>query len=408
MSAISSPSDGRLRVLHLVPSIGRRSGGGGIVAINLVREQNRLAATAVAWTLDQAAEAAEIGRAYELGNCIKTFPTLGPATVGLSPAMEREVVSALGESQQVIHQHSIWMANSRVTNLWRRRFQRPTIVAPQGTLEEYALKRSPLKKKLAQLAYETENLQSASCLHATCADEAVSFRRFGLSNPIALIPNGVPEDWVLSHGDSVRFRTQFAIPLDRRVLLFLSRIHPKKGLPMFFQAMSTLRQQQQFNNWLFVIAGPDEVGHRRELEVLSLNLGIENLIRFVGPLFGKEKRDAFAAADVFVLPTFSENFGIVVTEALGAGVPVITTRGAPWLELETNRCGWWVDTNPTAMQDAVLDAMARSKDELKAMGLRGQQLVSEKYTWPQIARRCLELYSWLLGQASRPDFVIFD
>ena len=156
-----------------------------------------------------------------------------------------------------------------------------------------------------------------------------------------------------------------------------------------------------------VIAGfEDPPGYQLELEQMAVKLGITDKIVFSGGLFGQEKRDAFAAADLFVLPTHSDNFAIVIAEALAAGVPVVTTYGAPWEELQTHRCGWWVDVNVDAIREAIQDAIHRPQQELKEMGQRGRVLVEQQYTWKSVAEQTVQLYDWLLGQGQQPSFVI--
>jgi glycosyltransferase involved in cell wall biosynthesis len=337
---------------------------------------------------------------------VNVFETLGPKGLGFSPMMEKSAVNAAASNYDLIHQHSIWLAVSRITNRWRSKYDRPTVISPHGTLEDFCLKRSNWKKQLALIAYEMKNLKSATCLQATAVQEAASFRRFGLTNPIAIIPNGISADWLQCDGDMQKFRDRFSISSERRLILFLSRIHPVKGLPMLFEALAQL--SNRLSDWLLVIAGPDESGHQHALEQQIEKLGLSSRVVFVGPLRGAEKRDAFAAADIFVLPTHSENFGIVIAEALGAGVPVITTRGAPWADLQTYKCGWWVDVTIDAIREALLEATQSPKSELVVMGHRGRMLVSEKYTWPKVAEQSLQLYKWLLGQESRPGFVITD
>lgn len=320
--------------------------------------------------------------------------------------MERAAIFDQGNAYNVLHQHGIWLAISRVTNRWRATFGRPTVIAPHGSLEAPALRRSAWKKRLATLAYEGKNLTAASCLHATSTAEAAGFRRYGLTNPIAIIPNGISESWIRSEGDPDRFLSRFAIPPGFRLLLFLSRLHPIKGLPLLLEAIAQLKRYH--GDWLLVVAGPDERGHLLELQALVRKLNIGHLVRFVGPLLGQDRRDAYSAADLLVLPTFSENFGIVVAEALGVGVPVLTTRGAPWEELETFGCGWWVDVNVGAIRDALLKAVQMPKDELRSMGQRGQILVSEKYSLSRMGRQSIMLYDWLLGHGKQPDFVMKD
>jgi glycosyltransferase involved in cell wall biosynthesis len=256
------------------------------------------------------------------------------------------------------------------------------------------------------LAYEAQNLRRATCLHAASASEARSFRRYGLLQPIAVIANGIPDSWLLSTGDAMRFRREFGIAGERRILLFLSRIHPIKGLPLLFEALAQI--SSELGNWLLVIAGTDEVGHRLELEQLARQLGIKQWVQFVGPLFGERKRDAFGSAEVFVLPTQSENFGIVVAEALGVGLPVVTTRGAPWEEINSYRCGWWTDIHSDALRDALTQVIRLPVAELAAMGARGRELVSTHYTWRNAAEKTILLYHWLLSQGPQPDFVVSD
>jgi len=370
-----------MRILHIVASIRPESGGLRTVSLGLAQGQCTLGHEATIWCLDSPAEAAESASAWGFEGQLVSSAVLGPSMVGYSPVAERRAGSEAG-------------------------FGRPTVIAPHGTLEAYGLKRSAWKKRLARLWYERKNLRLASCLHASSKAEAISFRNFGLRNPIAIIPNGITDAQLHAAGEGARFRARYSIPPDKRLLLFISRLHPKKGLSLLFEAMALIREQ--LTNWHLVVAGSDEMGHRRELELLSERIGIRDLIQFTGPLFGSEKQDAFAATDVFVLPTHSEGFAIIVAEALGAGVPVLTTRGAPWEELRNHRCGWWVDVSTSAIQDALLDAIQRPRSELVQMGQRGKTLVAQKYTWSQVAGKSLMLYEWLLGLGERPDFVVTD
>ncbi len=169
-----------LNVLHLVQSIGRRSAGMGSAAVGLVREQLSLGCHATIWTLDRE-PATELAQENDLPpQAIRCFPSVGPKAVGYSPTMELASKKSTGQSFSLMHQHGIWMANSRVANEWRKASARPTVLSPHGSLEEYALRIARFKKNLATLAYEAKNLREATCLMASSANEARSFRRYGL------------------------------------------------------------------------------------------------------------------------------------------------------------------------------------------------------------------------------------
>jgi glycosyltransferase involved in cell wall biosynthesis len=275
-------------------------------------------------------------------------------------------------------------------------------------LEPWAINNSKWKKKLAWALYQKRDLQRATAFHATALSEAESIRRLGFKQPIAVIPNGIVlpkanESSLLDASRSLlgdeKDRTQNR---KLRTALFLSRIDPKKGLPMLLDAWEQLAPE----GWRLVIAGNDDSNHLPVLERQIAELGISEQVEIVGPLFGEEKRQAYLNADLFVLPSYSENFGIVVTEALGYKVPVLTTTGCPWQELQAERCGWWVDPTPTGVAQGLKVALETSDAERQEMGERGRKLVEQRYLWPTIAQNMDEFYQWLLGQADKPDFVI--
>jgi glycosyltransferase involved in cell wall biosynthesis len=395
-----------LHVLHIVNDSSLFAGGAGTAAFEMVKGQRKLGHHVAIWSIDSKnrRRQATSEKILEAPHDSTVFRTVGPGLLGFSLEMEKCAVSGSASNFQLVHQHGVWLALSRVTNRWRSKFDRPTVVTPHGMLEEFVLKQSKWKKRMALLAYGMNNLRNAACLQATAEPEAISLRRFGLRNPIAVMPNGISEEWLESRGERQRFRKRFSIPQERRLLLFLSRVHPIKGLPMLIEALAKLNHK--LDDWLLVIAGPDTVGHRQALEQQIEKSALSGRIIFVGSLHGSDKRDAFAAADVFVLPTHSENFGIVVAEALGAGVPVITTKGAPWEDLRIYNCGWWVHASVDAIRDALQEATRCPKEELTAMGQRGRTLVSEKYTRHKVAEQSLQLYRWLLGREALPGFVV--
>lgn len=393
-----------MNILHLTNFVGKRSFGIGPIVLGLASSQQVLGHHVSIYSVDAESEARELETAYHLrAGTIQTFPILGPSRLACSPQMEQHVLAHAAE-YDVVHTHGIWTYTSRVVNRWRAHKGGPTVVTPHGSLDAWALKRSRWKKRLALWLYERENLHRASCLHALSQREVEGFRAYGLANPIAIIPNGISEDWLASTGDASRFRDKFDLTTEMRVMLFLSRITPKKGLPMLLQAMASL--QQQLGDWKLVIAGVDEFGHQPEVEALVRQLGLQPYVQFVGPLYGQDKRDAFAAAELFVLPSHSEGAPVVILEALGAGVPVLTTQASPWQELVTHQCGWWTEISQDAIADALHDAFQQSPATLRAMGARGKQLIRARYTWTFIAQMTIELYIWLLGLASRPSFVI--
>jgi glycosyltransferase involved in cell wall biosynthesis len=297
----------------------------------------------------------------------------------------------------VIHNHGLWlMPNVRAAEA-AASGPTPLVVSPRGMLAPAALAFSRLKKRAFWALWQGRAIRRAACLHATSEQEYEEIRAFGLTHPIAIIPNGIdlPE---------LSARPKAGPPAER-IVLSLGRIHPKKGLGSLVRAWSKLEASHP--GWRLKIVGPPEVGHDDELRALARALGVTR-VSIEGPIYGDAKTAAYRESDVFVLPTLNENFGLTVPEALAAGTPAISTKGAPWRGLEQEACGWWIDHGVEPLTVALAQAMALPRDALKAMGDKGRAWVARKFSWDPIARDMLDVYRWLARGAKPPSLVRLD
>jgi glycosyltransferase involved in cell wall biosynthesis len=253
---------------------------------------------------------------------------------------------------------------------------------------------SKWKKRIAWNLYQRRDLRSARVLHATSEKEAEEFRALKLPQPIAIVPNGVEIPIVIQRSDNTNHKS--------RTVLFLSRLHPMKGLKDLIIAWARVRPK----GWRAVIAGPNENNHQQEIESLAESLGVAPDFEFVGSVDDRQKWNLLSDAELFVLPSYSESFGMAIAEALIAGVPVITTRATPWRDIETHGCGWWVDTGADSIASALSAATACTPEELGAMGARGCGMVSKSYSWESAAKNLLSVFEWVLGRAEKPSCVV--
>ena len=300
------------------------------------------------------------------------------------------------QTPAIIHSHGLWAPVSHWAAAEARRHRIPLIVQPRGMLETWSLAHKSLKKRVAMAIYQRRDLETAKLFCATAESEYESIRALGFRQSVAVIPNGVQLAGVRPPRAAVRISSA---KTDRTVL-FLSRVHPKKGILNLLQAWAAVVPI----GWHLEIAGPNESGHLSEVMAMAQRLAISSSVNYLGEIEGEVKSRAYERADLFVLPTFSENFGVVVAEALAHGVPVITTRGAPWADLETFGCGWWVDIGVEPLVHALRGAMALGDEERFAMGVLGREYV-QRYDWDSIAQRTIHVYRWLLGHGPRPECV---
>jgi glycosyltransferase involved in cell wall biosynthesis len=295
----------------------------------------------------------------------------------------------------VLHDHGVWLPSNLASARAARKQKTPFVLTPRGMLEPWALGFNQWKKTAAWYAYQRWVLAQADLLHATAPAEAANLRNLGIETPIVVAPNGVPIPDV--------YKTEPS-PGAKRTALFLSRVHPKKGLLHLVDAWAKVQPE----GWRLVIAGPDELGHTDEVRARTREHGLLDVVSFPGTIPNDEKWAHYRKADLFVLPTFSENFGVVIAEALASGIPAITTTGAPWEDLTTHECGWWIETGTAPLVTALESAVSLSDAERLRMGQRGRQLVMEKYTWDAVAQTLHDAYRWLVSPTSETASVLWN
>lgn len=311
------------------------------------------------------------------------------------PIVMRQALSGRGAGS-IVHDHGTWLLSNQIAFFSAKALRVPFVVSPRGMLEPWALAYRSTKKRLALRTYEGLRLQHATAFHATSEAEATNLRRLNLRQPIAVIPNGVDAPPVTVS------RTRLPI----RTALFMSRLSVKKGIFTLLDAWARLQPP----GWRLRIVGPADDISAADLRARICALGVDNVA--VDPeVDDVEKWKVFEEADLFVFPSFSENFGLVIAEALACGVPVITTTGTPWAGVVRERCGWMIEPDVSALETVLGEALNCPTEQLQDMGSRGRSWVSREYTWEAAGLGMAEFYRWIhsgMHANERPRFVMQD
>lgn len=361
-------------------------------------------------------------------------------------------LDVLARGADVVHVHGAWTFPVWWACHCARKEGKPLVLSPHGSFEPARLRYSRWKKCGAGLL-DRYYLRRAAVLHATCpaeAEDVVAYVGEACRTRIATVVNGVDLAKL-----GVVSEALGAIELHARTVLYLGRLHPLKGVDLLISAWADVMRARSAMSravaagaggppppWKLLIVGPDEQGTLAGLREQVKGLMLDDSVIFLEAIYGEEKAKVIASANLFVLPTRSENFGIVVAEALAFGVPVITTKGAPWPELlgtlatvtsessrrsalgvavrevtsatERNvpnvldpqppavgRCGWWTDIGVEPLAVALKEAMSLTDEQRRLMGANGRKLVEKKYTWPKVAKEMSKVYETCVKETGR-------
>ena len=422
-----------MKVLHIIPGLDPVSGGPRRSIIGICRAL------------------AQAGVEITLFTHSPRYPMPNPSGVTYLAGqgvrlrlLHPDLVRVLDRVQpDILHLHGLWMPSSHVAFRLARARGLPVMLSVRGGLTPWALRQKRLKKWLAMRLYQRRDLATAAAFHATADSEAETIRARRLTQPVWVIPNGVDLPAALPERAPGR--------REGRTALFLSRLHPGKGLLDLVQAWDRVRPR----GWRMRIVGPDVCGHKAAVQAEIARLGLDGDFEFVGEVDDQRKWQEYVNADLFVHPSHSENFGISIAEALAAGLPVITTKGAPWSELQgtstssevlkcgsskvedesltesvglctpscescelcahavgnpvkrtpeltnsrTSRCGWWIDIGPDALAETLREATSLSDAERRELGANGRQLIAAKYTWHAIGAEMKAAYTSILERS---------
>ena len=280
------------------------------------------------------------------------------------------------EKPDIVHINGIWSPQNWGFQKVAQELNIKVVMSPHGMLEPWIVQHNPLKKKVALFLFQNKAIKKANHIHATAQMEKDSIRKLGFLNKITIIPNGIDLSEIKSTKEHY----------GTHKMVFLSRIHPKKGIEILLEAWRNCDTK----GWTLEIAGNGDATYIANLSQSAQDL---NNVHFVGAVYQEAKWNFLRSADVMVLPTYSENFGIVVAEALAVGVPVITTTGTPWQDLENYNCGWWIDLSVMNLKSTLIKVFNTPIYSLEKMGINGQKLVKDKYDIKAIGKNMVELYN---------------
>lgn len=302
----------------------------------------------------------------------------------------------------ILHLHGIWMYPALVSFIWKKITKKVLVVSPRGMLDPWAVKNSRFKKIIAELLYAKNNLKNADCIHALNFDEYKSIRYYGLNNPVAIIPNAI------NFPKSSKSYPKNKEDKKKKILLFIGRIHPKKGLKNLIKAWKILDDKNQLQDWTLVIGGWSQLNHEDYLKKESSKLNLNKSVKFVGPLFGAAKEKQLLNASAFILPSYSEGMPMAILEAWAYKIPVIMTKACNLSEAFELQAAIEIDTNPDSIAIGIQKIINANNTEINLIKKAAFKILKEKYTWGNASKAMLSVYRWLLGNEKKPNCVILD
>ena len=300
----------------------------------------------------------------------------------------------IAEGFDLIQIQSMWELSYHKVMVEARKQGIPYIITPRGMLEPWSMSHKKWKKKLGWWLYQRKDVQKAACVYATAMMEAEHVTELGITTCKAVIPNGIETD-------AYPCKTSFDVV--RKQVLFLGRIHVKKGIEILFDAWK--RVYPEYPEWQLLVVGNGEAEYKHSLENKAEILGLKDCIKILPPMFGAAKTKIYHESAIFCLPSYSENFGMTIAESMSCGTPVITTTNCPGEILDESKIGWCVDLSVDNIERALREAMTMTPTDLYEMGQQASKLINENYDYRVVTRNTLRLYKWLLNSGEKPEFV---
>lgn len=388
-----------MKILHVIANLAPRYGGPSKACWEMARAVAQLGHEVSIYTTNQDGPG-ELDvpldqPVWREGVEIRYFPIQAPRFWGtslpLALALRRKIPAV-----DLAHIHSLYLFHNLVAGHYCRRYGTPYLVRPQGILDPFIYQRHRWRKRLMEHLFENRNIRRAAALHFTAAEEAELAAPFTFQTPGLVVPLGINFDEFAVLPEPGSFRRRYPEIGDKPIILFFGRVNFKKGLDILARAFGVVARRRQDVH--LVIAGPDNEGWGARVRTWLGEEGVLSRTTFTGMLLGPERLAVLQDASMFVLPSYSENFGLAVIEAMAAGLPVIISDKVNiWREVETGGAGRVIPCDAPALADQILNLLD-APDAAAAMGQKGRALVKDRFQWPQIGRSLAEAYGWIIEE----------
>lgn len=305
----------------------------------------------------------------------------------------------LASGADILHVHGLWRYPHAFVTSWKKHTNKPVVATPHGMLDPYIISNQGfVKRLLGNVLFANKAFKHIDCYHALCQAELDAIRAFGIKEPVAIIPNGIDMPAENKHYE----RTD-----DKKHLLFLGRLHPKKGVDMLLEAIGKIKQnnKQLLDGWIIDIVGWPQEGFDQKLNAIVNKYSLQEYVIFHGGLFGEAKERMYATSDAYILPSHGEGLPMTVLEAWAWGLPVIMTPQCNIPEGFESNAAIKIENNAESIYQNLTKFLSLSNEDQKNLGANGKELVKNHFTWDLSAKKMEELYEWMLEKDKKPGFV---
>lgn len=363
-----------MKIIHYIPSIDRMAGGISTYMQVLAKPLGTMAEVHI---MTHASE-----NPLPMENCkVHDIPRYRP----FSGVWKKAVVDLLDSVRpDIVHVNCCWTPDCAMIQRLAQKRGYKVVLTPHGMLEPWIIKRHYWTRKVPALwLYQKAAVQRADCVQATAESERGNLLKLGYNSNIKVVRLGID-------AESIEMKRSWK---KSRQILFLSRVHVKKGINFLVEAADVLRNELQ--GYKILVAGEGEADYVEAMKRMICDRGLQDIVKLIGGVYGDEKWRLFQTSDFFVLPTHSENFGLAIAESLASGTPVITTVGTPWSDLNSSEAGAWIEIGTQPLVETLRKFLSLSDDEREAMGRNGRKLIEEKYSAHVMAVQMMEVYNSL-------------
>lgn len=360
-----------MKIIHYIPSIDRMAGGISTYMQVLAKPLGTMAEVHI---MTHASE-----NPLPMENCkVHDIPRYRP----FSGVWKKAVVDLLDSVRpDIVHVNCCWTPDCAMIQRLAQKRGYKVVLTPHGMLEPWIIKRHYWTRKVPALwMYQKAAVQRTDCVQATAESERDNLLKLGYNSNIKVVRLGID-------AESIEMKRSWK---KSRQILFLSRVHVKKGINFLVEAADVLRNELQ--GYKILVAGEGDADYVEAMKRMICDRGLQDIVQLIGGVYGDEKWRLFQTSDFFVLPTHSENFGLAIAESLASGTPVITTVGTPWSDLNSSEAGAWIEIGTEPLVETLRRFLSLSEDELETMGRNGRKLIETKYSAHVMAEQMMEVY----------------